>query len=402
MHGNYVESQDDSKHGWLTEDFVDTAPLEVNEIDPWAVSQDDDFTEEFHTQNPSSYTDDRGEGDEGDETLDFEHIPPLLVEEDASEFLEPGFTDAHETDSEESYEDLEFDLDEPEPFAVYNSELSESLYVADTDDGNTTQQLIINEFIAGFEDATQAEQTQIDELLENLSRSRLRRLLSWMKEQDWTGSSLLLFLEFRLEHWEENQHWWDYTFWNSQIGHWWTYSSPYILSLDATYQIVQSRLDCPAAEVVEDSWLNDWNDLTLWKRGFSSFASFALFRAGLKEGENWRDLMRWYSIDSQTEELDPAVPYDTTYKGFSDNVLASLDGKYRVKEDDTTSRRPNGTPLWFAVQDYYDPSEWHDGLGWALSWFDGFNPYMPDEAPDSIQGLPKENPICPTKDREGH
>ena len=385
MRDNHVEnSHSDDTQNWLAQDFVDSVSQEVNEDDPWSVSQDVDFISDLDNHTLTTNSDGRASEMESPESV---QIPLSLTDDDLSEFLDPDLIGADELISAESYEDLFLDIDEPEPFAVYDSELGESLYVPDAHDGDTSLQLITDKFISRIEDVTETEQTKIGSLLESLSRARLRRLLSWLREQDWTDNSVLLFLEFRLEHWEENQHWWDYTFWNSRIGHWWTYSSPYILSLDATYVLVQARLNCSPDEVVEESWLNDWNDLALWKRGGSSFAAFALFRASLGQGEEWWEEMRWYSSNSPADEHDSLVPYDTTNNGYSDAVLVSLDGKYRVREDETTPRRPDRTPLWFAVQDWYDPSEWHDGLGWALSWADGLNPYMFDESLDSMRGL---------------
>ena len=384
MRGNDLSGRHDDTLGWLAEDFVDIPSEEFDEDDPWSASSDVDVADDLDDHLPSLSQDERVQ--EG-KALESEQTAPALPDEDISELLDLELVDAVEPLSSEPDEDLFADIDEPEPYAIYDGELSESLHVPDADDGDTSQQLSVNQFISEIADATQAEQAQISELLENMSRARLRRMLSWLKEQDWTGNTLLLFLEFRLEHWEENQHWWDYTFWNSQIGHWWTYSSPYILSMDATYLIVQSRSNCSPDGVVEESWLNDWNELALWRRGFSSFAAFALFRAGIREGEDWWELMRFYASDSQIDEQDTMIPYDTSRSGYSDSVLASLDGKYRVREDETTPRRADGTLQWFAVQDWYDPSEWHDGLGWALSWAGGINPYMLDEALDSMRGL---------------
>ena len=38
--------------------------------------------------------------------------------------------------------------------------------------------------------------------------------------------------------------------------------------------------------------------------------------------------------------------------------------KWRVWDDNLPYRTLGGSSQWFAVQDWYDPSEWHDNLGW--------------------------------------
>ncbi len=117
----------------------------------------------------------------------------------------------------------------------------------------------------------------------------------------WTGDSLVLFLEFRAL-WVENPQWWECTFWSSKINYWSTYWNASTLSRDGCYELVQSRLICEADEVIGQGWLRDWEDLEVWKRGFPSFAAFAVFRAGLPEGEDWKAyLSSWLRYGSPIE-----------------------------------------------------------------------------------------------------
>ncbi len=392
MHGNRrlnpQSAQSDDSQTWFAEDFVDPVSQEFSDDDPWSVSPAADVFDDSTNVTPpvdaDEHTDARAEERDAHAS---EQLPLSFPDDDISEISDLGLADEDDLFSEEPDEDPFADFDEPEPLAEYDSELSETLYVPDAIDSYASQKLRIDEFISEAKGATEEEQAQIHMLMGSMSQARLRRMLSWLKERDWTANSLLLFLEFRLEYWEENQHWWEYTFWNSRLGHWWGRPSPYNLSMDATYALVQSRLNCSPEEVIDESWFNDWNDLALWKQGFSSFAQFALFRAGLREGENWWELMHLYSSDSPVDEQDALIPYDTSYKGYSDTVLGFLNSKYRSREDQTIVWGHDSTPLWFAIQDWYDPSEWHDGLAWASIWADGVNPYMFDEALDTMRGL---------------
>ncbi len=385
---NPQSAQSYDSQTWFAEDFVDPVSQKFNDDDPWSVSPAADvFDDSINVTPPvdaDEHTDARPEERDAHAS---EQIPLSFPDDDISEVSDWELVDDDEPFSEEPDEDLFADFDEPEPLAEYDSELSETLYVPDAIDGYASQKLRIDEFISEAKGATEEEQAQIHMLMDSMGRARLRILLSWFKKQDWTANSLLLFLEFRLEHWEENQHWWEYAFWNSHIGHWLPHSNRNTLSMDATYALVQSRLNCSPEEVIDESWFDDWNDLALWKQGFSSFARFALFRAGLREGEDWWELMRLQNSDFPVDEQDALIPYDTSYKGYSDTVLGFLNSKYRSREDQTIVWGHDSTPLWFAIQDWYDPSEWHDGLGWASIWADGVNPYMFDEALDTMKGL---------------
>ncbi len=117
--------------------------------------------------------------------------------------------------------DLEGGFDEPEAVAEYVEELNELLYESEISDPDLSRRLRVDEFIASINGATLEERTQIVGLLNGLSPKRLGSWLSWMRGQHWTGSSLLLFLEFRFNYWEENEEWWESVVWHSWIGHWW-------------------------------------------------------------------------------------------------------------------------------------------------------------------------------------
>ena len=272
-------------------------------------------------------------------------------------------------------------LDEPEPVAEYEDDLSETLYESDVDAADLPRLIAVDKFVNGVEDATPEQRGEIGELLVDLNKRRLFNLVRWMEGKAWTGDSLVLFLEFRAL-WVENPQWWECTFWSSKINYWSTYWNASTLSRDGCYELVQSRLICEADEVIDQGWLRDWEDLEVWKRGFPSFAAFAVFRAGLPEGEDWKAyLSSWLGLGSSIE--NGSWDADNGYRavGYDAVLFSTLTGGPQCREDDSPYRHPHGRRLWFAVQDWYDAAEWHDGLGWPHSWMEAEHPYLPYESP---------------------
>ena len=259
--------------------------------------------------------------------------------------------DAAETEALPEWDD-EDDLDDVngiyhddlEPLSEYDSELRQPLYVIDEDDATLSNELMVDRWVAtSLRNATGIEKERISALLRQLTGRRLRYWLRWVEQQEWNGHSLLLFLRFR-EHWNANPHWWECSFWDRRMVRWHPTRSRYSLSLDASYELVQRRLGHSPGAVIDESWLGDWLELRLWERGFPSFASFAVFRAGFQLGENWQRHLDW----------DPADDGDGFRYGQNGlEMRANLYWAYRC-----------GPPLWFLDQDWYDPSEWHDNLGW--------------------------------------
>ena len=241
-------------------------------------------------------------------------------------------------DDDTEQEQLEWD--EPEPLFQYDDELSRPLYLPDEYDDNVLSiALRIDQWVAGL-DATNASQRYlIAELLRTLGYNRLRRWLPWLNKQQWTGEILLLFLRFRV-HWESNPHLWEHSFWDRRAHCWYPTRSRYSLSLDDTYALVHRRLDHSPDTIIDETWLGDWLDLTLWQHGFHSFASFAVFRAGFTGSDSWQGHVDWYASDGTgSDESGPMWQDGQCLHRF-------------------------GPPIWFAEQNWYEPSEWHDNLGW--------------------------------------
>ena len=299
--------------GWNEEDFIDPALPDVQEDDPWSVpsyagnSKEGNTTtdltidssqihrsrgpDEATTSDPRLNIGTPGVG--SDDVLMQDPGPPeLQSEEDPFDedilLLEAGVP---APDDEFDYLD-EFEIDEPEAIAEFDSDLREVLYEGSDSNGELSRSLKIDEFIANVEGATSDEKSLCADLLGEFSRGRLRYWLNWLRRQFWTGKSLLQFLEFRINHWEENQDWWEYVFWHERMGHWWVYLNSSTLSLDATYELVHLRMTYTPEQVIDVGWLHDWNEYSPWNLGVSSFAEFVLFRAGLVRDEHWLEILR--------------------------------------------------------------------------------------------------------------
>ena len=404
--------------GWTTEDFIDQIRPGVVEDDPWFVPPKGDHTEgtrDIPVKAQSSFIDIEKAYDDGFNDADDSGQTPDSVPEDQYSGHQPttasedttGTSVLNDVDwvddlapvelenepsiiDDELYSDAlsfsndsEYDpgyLDEPEPLAEYDGDLTEPLYNPDGDVANLSQKLGADELVASIECATDDERTQISAILSEFSPRKLSKWIPWLKEKEWTGQSLLLFLEF-LDLWNENPQWWEYSVWSRSLDRWWAYSSSSILSRDACYDLIQHRLQYEPDNVIDETWFKDWDDLVLWKRGFPSFASFAGFRAGLNEGDNWRDHLGPHLVDQLDLDSRPIALHSTPNDYDSHSILVSLIGGYSVWEDTLLHK---GRPLWFAVQDWYDPVEWHDNLGWPCTWVEAEHPYLSDESSNSL------------------
>ena len=391
---------DIAAHGWTAEDFVQSVDVDLVEDDPWSDLPDDPQRAIVNSLSVGSQlplsdvcttddTDAMSGGDSSQPTTRTQaehvsHTPVGYAESEehssvgdngSSYELEDGeFGTELELSLDEFEDDTEF-LDEPEPFAEYNSELAEALYDADVDTEIRSIDLRLDELISSIEDSTEIQRDQIYAMLSEFSSRRLSNWLTWLHDQEWTGQSLLLFLEL-YDLWAATPQWWEYSVWSQWLNRWWTYSNPGTLSRDAAYEVIHQRLHCQADEIIDQAWFRDWDDLALWRYGFSSFASFVVFRAGLSAGEDWRSYLSW-----ESEGVDRLLALHRNFhSNDSEDILDSWVGRIRVWEDDIPYRTyVDGPPLWFAVQDWYDAAEWHDHLGWAINWMNTIHPYLSPE-----------------------
>ena len=275
---------------------------------------------------------------------------PDAPADNRSDYIVPADFDAYEDDLDEllkwddaDVEDADadrFEWDEPEPLVEYDDELHQPLYVLDEhDDDELGIDLRIDQWVARIDSASITQRYAIKEILREFGNSRLHRWLLWLDKQPWTGESLLLFLRFRV-YWEASPHLWESSYWDWLAGCWYPTRSRYNLSLDDTYELVHRRLDCLPSEIIDADWFGDWLDMALWQRGFRSFASFAVFRAGFVGDASWQRDIDWYASDGLDND-------ETGQRWVNGHRL------YRY-----------GPPIWFAEQNWYDPGEWHDNLGW--------------------------------------
>lgn len=358
--------------GWIADDFTDAPDPQFGEKDPWAVQLDREGTE---TESP-----------DGVLNVDSEVIVPRwsrpgasgTPDEDQFDFPEPdGWEDAQDF-SIESYngdssaelaillewgegqsdgnsgllypgtlDDVEHytlnDLDEPEPSAEYDGELGQILYELDHEIPDLPRSIRVDQWLNTVQEMSDFQRREIAGLLLEFSGARLRRWLPWLCKQQWTGNSLLLFMQFRA-FWDGNCDLWECLRWSPSLKVWYGMLNRNSLSLDNSYVLVQRRLGCSPDEVIDLEWFDDWDRMDIWLRvtqGFYSFSSFAMYRSSLSYAEDWRhrpDLQ--VDFYSPLRELIPAL------------------GKW-----DQRAHR-YGPRLWFVGQDWYDPVEWHDGLGW--------------------------------------
>lgn len=178
-------------------------------------------------------------------------------------------------------------LDEPYPEYEFISGLSRDLHTPDDEIRNLRQTLELDKFLARVGEMTSCQRRRIEETLLSFSVQRRANWLRWMGVKTWTGESLLLFLRF-YDLWNKTPAWWECLYFSTSYGVWESHYNSAALSRDKCYDLAVLRLDHRLEKVIDESWLEDWNYLDLWKYGFNSFASFAVFRAGVHPSEDWK------------------------------------------------------------------------------------------------------------------
>ena len=374
-YGTWPMRHDDTANhlaNWHAEDFDEPANPRLDEVDPWEMpSADDEFASVSSADsltaaaeeavpiraNPAGLDSVDAFEVEGSDLTDWDEdglddVEPLALLPSAewAVLLEWDSTQlgGSEHVGHDVLDDVEGDvsfLDEPVPWANYDSRLGTSLYETDEDLANLPWEIRVSEWVASISETNVAQRQEITDLLLGFSRPFLRSLLPWLRGQQWSGQSVLLFLQFRA-YWDENPELWEASFWDQRLGCWRPTWSRYNLSRENQFELVQRRSNRSPEEIIDSTWFDDWRTYALWSHGYETFADFAVFRAVLAEREDWQVYVDWYrpgdlvESDSSTEDIPP-----------SDLITPQLHLMFRQK-------------CWFEEQDWHDPAEWHDGLGW--------------------------------------
>lgn len=226
--------------------------------------------------------------------------------------------------------------------AEYDGDLRQPTYDP-TNSPLDRRELKLDRFLSGVPHVSSTQYEEIARRLREFRPAEFRRWLPWLEEQQWTGESLILLLEFH-EHWMATPDWWEYSSWDSRLNCWAPYRNPSTLSKRALYDLIQHRLNFPPSRVINETWLTDWKNWSLWERGFQTFASFALFRASIPEKQSWVSHLPSSESRQSLDDIDAMEPSER-----------------RITV--TGHRDPANLSEWFALHDWYDSHEWNDGLG---------------------------------------
>ena len=390
--------------GWIPEDFVELPGTDLVADDPWSDPPNDaqkSIVNPLSAVTQPTMFDVVNMVDEGitvgnDTEQTTIHALAKQVADIPVNYGESGsikddlllyeLDDDLETDLELSLDEFEDDtevLDEPEPFAEYDSELADPLYEPSDYYGVSGLEIRLDHFISRVRLSETEQLEAIRSILSGFSSARLSNWLSWLETKEWNDRNLLLFLEFR-ELWDSNPDWWERWTWIRRRGPRTTHTNASVLNRDSTYDLIQSRLECEPDEIIDSTWFDEWDYYAMWKHGFYSFASFAMFRAQIKDDEDWKRLVTWNLYDGLSVEWIYTAVEFRFRGGEAKYMIDQSAGKLYVWEADIPHRAyPSGPPDWFAMQDWYDAEEWHDNLGWAAN---GIELTHPNISSQSTQG----------------
>lgn len=315
---------------WSEDDFVDATSKEpLNEDDPWESTQPPPSISVATPQGqPSHDLDASATPDEAD--------------------LDPGYfvDELQEPHADERWADDTFhagDWTEPEPTVDASSELNEALYPPDPSITDITRVLKIGELLAHVEPITDEQRARCHALLSACGVGRLRWWIPWLRDRRWCGFRLLLFLEFR-RHWESkaNVRWWETFWWDPRSLEWIPSYQPGALTLDHSAELVECRTQYAVANVIDPAWFREWEERALWEHGIRSFASFAVFRAGVKSGDDWQQLL---ARRDQRTVVERAQCIDGTFAPF---MLPSFAQQYGFSLDLSRAQDPWGEDIQVA------------------------------------------------------
>ncbi len=300
---------------WVVDDFVDSAAEETfAESDPWDPNALSTITSGLSPPEPlGCRSEAAGHQVLTDSAWDF---ADELAEVDPVDQWSVGAVDSPS------------DWLEPDPTIDASSELSESLYPPDDTITDISRELRIGELLARLEPITDEQRARCREMLRSCGIGRLRRLIPWLSKGVWCGAKLQLFLEFR-GHWASraNVRWWEAFRWDYRERTWMPSYHPRTLTQDHCRELVEKRAHCDVADVIDPAWFPEWEHCAAWELGVRSFASFAVFRAGIPNGDDWREQL---SRQDRRTRLEKAQCADGSFAPFMLPTFAQQYGFPRV------------------------------------------------------------------------
>ena len=358
--------------GWTAEDFIDLPSPTLVEEDPWdapliAESQELTASGKLDVSDGSSLAASALDGKQSHSqlALDIDGLDSGDTPLDSSSGLEvetppldSDFPDAWFQDDPVSEIDAE-SQDDPVPTAEFDPDLGDDLYGPVEEINLTDVDIRLDQFLARLS-LSNDQTTIVRAHLESFSQARLSNWLPWLNSKVWTPQMLTSFVQFH-SHWETMPDWWESRRRSWQYE-WKIRESPMsnILSRDDAYEIVRYRIGCPAQDVIDDLWFDEWDYYSMWRHGFWSFAKFAKFRATLNQGEDWRGLVEWADLDEELER-DSFRRYD------AEVAQQYIVGKIPLREDGAIRYSyVSCLPRWYSIQDWHPEDEWHDNLGWPM------------------------------------
>ncbi len=331
--------------GWSSEDFVDPDALSdpLDESDPWAAASVPNVDFDSH-QREETVAGIEVADDDGQAHLDFltdsDPTTSLAGEAQWSDDIASGITD---------------EWDEPDPTIDPDSGLAEQLYPPDNSVDDVSLELKIHDLLLLVTPIDDDQRARCTALLRQFGAVELRYMLPWLRTRTWCGRMLTLFLEFR-EIWYQKtrSHWWESWYWDARNTDWRPTYHRSSLTFDVACELVRERSHCQPEEVIDDAWFEDWDNYNVWELGVRSFASFALFRAGLAAEENWLRMLiridrrsRAECAECMDDTFAPfmlpsfADQYGLPYERYSHGRIR-LDSEGRLRyEGETNEGQPN-------------------------------------------------------------
>ena len=174
--------------------------------------------------------------------------------------------------------------------AEFDDALSEPTYELPTEIPDVGEQIWVESWLAEIEFINNKERMEAKRFVLGMGNRRVSAWLPWLRRENWNGALLVAFLRFRT-YWDSNWDLWECLQYSYTRRTWYRKYNRNILSLTNTLKMTKYRLGFATEDVIDPSWFDDWvafNNSALLDNRMFSFASFALYRSRLSDGEDWR------------------------------------------------------------------------------------------------------------------